>query len=315
MNRSYIIAFWSPYSIIRPHFCLDFFIPFLRRYGDIQCMDFQSRRDERTIRLLRQADLVVIGLPASDFYFRDYFCHRYQPFRKVCYALTDYFPALEEHTRMLCHRYRIPPGQLLKIPCYTQFLDKAPEKKEQPPFHFSQQNNSDNSLLRYSYSLLLYHRAEPCYVREVSPAMRKKTGRDKSQPRNRNTGSQKLLPKTTAPSKPAQNKARFENFRESLSGSESPAPKKYTARNTQTSRNKNFSFPESRIRSICPVDPRTTFLFESFIRELSEAGHHLLLALDESLAYSQSDPFKMELPPALKHLLTQPELANTAYFK
>lgn len=69
MDKSYIIAFWSPIQTLHPQFCLDYFIPLLQKFGDIQCIDFQSRQDPRTMHLLQQADLVVIGLPADSAYF------------------------------------------------------------------------------------------------------------------------------------------------------------------------------------------------------------------------------------------------------
>ena len=50
MNKSYIIAFWSPYLLRDLYFCIDFFAPLLKKYGDIQCLDCGSRRDIRTQR-------------------------------------------------------------------------------------------------------------------------------------------------------------------------------------------------------------------------------------------------------------------------
>ena len=102
MKQSYIVAFWSPLAASHPHFCLDFFIPFLQKYGDIQCLDLQSRQDARTIRLLRQANLVIIGLPPIPAAFRRYFCDNWIPFSNVCYAFLDYLPALQTDIRRIC---------------------------------------------------------------------------------------------------------------------------------------------------------------------------------------------------------------------
>ena len=77
MDKSYIIAFWSPIQTLHPQFCLDYFIPLLQKFGDIQCIDFQSRQDPRTMHLLQQADLVVIGLPADSAYFYSFFSYFY----------------------------------------------------------------------------------------------------------------------------------------------------------------------------------------------------------------------------------------------
>ena len=80
MDKSYIIAFWSPIQTLHPQFCLDYFIPLLQKFGDIQCIDFQSRQDPRTMHLLQQADLVVIGLPADSAYFYSFFCEHWISF-------------------------------------------------------------------------------------------------------------------------------------------------------------------------------------------------------------------------------------------
>ena len=83
MDKSYIIAFWSPIQTLHPQFCLDYFIPLLQKFGDIQCIDFQSRQDPRTMHLLQQADLVVIGLPADSAYFYSFFCEHWISFSNV----------------------------------------------------------------------------------------------------------------------------------------------------------------------------------------------------------------------------------------
>lgn len=115
-KQSYIVAFWSPLAASRPHFCLDFFIPFLQKYGDIQCLDLQSRQDARSIRLLRQADLVIIGLPPIPAAFHRYFCDNWIPFSKVCYAFLDYLPALQTDVQHICHTYRLAEPSVMRIP-------------------------------------------------------------------------------------------------------------------------------------------------------------------------------------------------------
>ncbi len=123
MKESYIIAFWCPIRTIHPQFCLDYFIPFFQKYGDIQCLDFQSRNDLRTMHLLKQADLVVIGLPADSAYFHSFFCEGRMPFFNVCYAILDYFPCLESEALSLCQQYRIPEHLMLHVPYNVQFLE------------------------------------------------------------------------------------------------------------------------------------------------------------------------------------------------
>lgn len=123
MDKSYIIAFWSPIQTLHPQFCLDYFIPLLQKFGDIQCIDFQSRQDPRTMHLLQQADLVVIGLPADSAYFYSFFCEHWISFSNVCYAILDYFPCLQQETDHLCRQYRIPEQSVLRFPYNAHFLE------------------------------------------------------------------------------------------------------------------------------------------------------------------------------------------------
>ena len=123
MDKSYIIAFWSPIQTLHPQFCLDYFIPLLQKFGDIQCIDFQSRQDPRTMHLLQQADLVVIGLPADSSYFYSFFCEHWISFSNVCYAILDYFPCLQQETDHLCRQYRIPEQSVLRFPYNAHFLE------------------------------------------------------------------------------------------------------------------------------------------------------------------------------------------------
>lgn len=123
MDKSYIIAFWSPIQTLHPQFCLDYFIPLLQKFGDIQCIDFQSRQDPRTMHLLQQADLVVIGLPADSAYFYSFFCEHWISFSNVCYAILDYFPSLQQETDHLCRQYRIPEQSVLRFPYNAHFLE------------------------------------------------------------------------------------------------------------------------------------------------------------------------------------------------
>lgn len=123
MKKSYIIAFWTPIQTLHPQFYLDYFIPFFQQFGDIQCIDFQSHHDVRTMHLLQQADLVVIGLPAVSTYFQSFFCEHRIKFQRVCYAILDYFPCLEQETLSLCRQYRISEQTLLHFPYNIQFCE------------------------------------------------------------------------------------------------------------------------------------------------------------------------------------------------
>lgn len=123
MKHSYIIAFWSPFSLPNLHFYTDFFSAYLKKYGDIQCLDCRNHRDERTIRLLHQADLVIIGLPQNQHLLASYFCYPFEHFTNVRYMILDYFSQGEPSIKQLCSQYRLSENQLAKIPYNARFLE------------------------------------------------------------------------------------------------------------------------------------------------------------------------------------------------
>lgn len=116
MNNSYIVAFWSPFPISATDYCMDFLSSFLKRYGDIQCLDCKSGFDTRTLRLMRQADLVVIGLRQNYREICNYFCRITCRFFNYIYVIVDYFPEQETNLLRIAHEFRIPRSRLTCIP-------------------------------------------------------------------------------------------------------------------------------------------------------------------------------------------------------
>lgn len=123
MKNSYIIAFWSPFSLHNMQFYTDFFSVYLKKYGDIQCLDCQNHQDTRTIRLLHQVDLVIIGLPQDARLLSSYFCRPFEHFTNLRYAIIDYFSQGAIDVKTLCREYRIPESQLARIPYNARYLE------------------------------------------------------------------------------------------------------------------------------------------------------------------------------------------------
>lgn len=133
MKPSYLITFWCPVPTRDLHFCVDYFSLFLKKYGDIQCLDCGCRRDARTRRLLLQADLVVIGLPQEKQLLDRYFCYGFRRFRNMIYAIVDYFPRESIGAEQICRSYRISPGRLARIP-YNARLREAQRRGASRPY-------------------------------------------------------------------------------------------------------------------------------------------------------------------------------------
>jgi hypothetical protein len=123
MKQSYIIAFWSPFSLPNLYFYTDFFSSYLKKYGDVVCLDCKNYHDARTIRLLHQADLVIIGLSQNAHLLNSYFCYPPEHFNHVRYLIIDYFSECAMDIHQLCHLYRIPENELAKIPYNPRFQE------------------------------------------------------------------------------------------------------------------------------------------------------------------------------------------------
>ncbi len=96
--------------------CIWYFSSFLRRFGDIQCMDCGSRSDRRTCRLLRQADLVVIIVRQSRAEFCRIFCGNRINFPNCVWLIRDYIPGIAPDIDGILFEFRIPSSRLACVP-------------------------------------------------------------------------------------------------------------------------------------------------------------------------------------------------------
>lgn len=142
MKNSYIIAFWSPFSLPNVQFYTDFFSAYLKKYGDIQCLDCKNHQDARTIRLLHQVDLVIIGLPQDLHLIASYFCQPFEHFSNTRYAIIDYFPQGAENVKTLCHQFRFLENQLARIPYNARYLEAL---RLGQASHYLEFNGSDSA--------------------------------------------------------------------------------------------------------------------------------------------------------------------------
>lgn len=123
MKNSYIIAFWNPLSLPDAQFYTDFFSAHLKKYGDIQCLDCKDHQNRKTIRLLHQVDLVIIGLPQDPRLLTSYFCHTFEHFKNIRYAIINYFSRGAVDVKTFCRQFRIPESQLARIPYNARYRE------------------------------------------------------------------------------------------------------------------------------------------------------------------------------------------------
>lgn len=153
MKKSYIIAFWSPFSLHNIQFYTDFFSIYLRKYGNIQCLDCQNHQDPRTLRLLHQMDLVIIGLPQDPHLLTSYFCHPFEHFTNIRYAIIDYFSQGAIDVKTLCRQYRIPESQLARIPYNARYLEALRLGQSSRYLEFNGRNSSYEEIIDFQNEL------------------------------------------------------------------------------------------------------------------------------------------------------------------
>lgn len=151
-----LIIFWSPFPSEPYYPCSEIFTLSLSTKRPIQCIDYLGIPDAQGLRLLHNANLVIITLPQNprqiDHYF---FCLYHQfPLSKAIYLITDYFPTDPFDAGQIRLRYRLSALQLLTLSYNRRFYDA----------------NLQNSLPRYLDQILHTHpnAAGICLKQELS---------------------------------------------------------------------------------------------------------------------------------------------------
>lgn len=106
MDKSYIIAFWSPIQTLHPQFCLDYFIPLLQKFWWYS-MHWFSVPPGSTYHAPATTGRPCCNRSACWFLliFILFSVNTGFSFSNVCYAILDYFPCLQQETDHLCRQY------------------------------------------------------------------------------------------------------------------------------------------------------------------------------------------------------------------
>lgn len=107
---------------------MDFFSVYFRKFGDIQCLDCKNNQDIRTLRLMRQADLVVIAVHQSHRELCDLFLSSGIRFSNCVWLIVDYIPEPGFNLTRISLEFRIPDSRLLCVP-YQPAGEKLLQKR------------------------------------------------------------------------------------------------------------------------------------------------------------------------------------------
>lgn len=123
MKHSYIIAFWSPFPITTTDFCMEYFISFFHRHGDIQCLFCSNDHEKRTTQLLLHADLMVVIFHQNYHELCSWLSDRIYRFADCLYMIIDYFPEKEFSLIRISQDFRIPLSRLACIPYNLEYQE------------------------------------------------------------------------------------------------------------------------------------------------------------------------------------------------
>lgn len=122
-----LIIFWSPFPPESYYPCSEIFAPCLGTKRPIQCIDYLGTPDAQGLRLLHNANLVIITLPQNPQKIDHYFFHLYHqfPLANAIYLITDYFPTDPFDAGLIRLRYRLSCLQLLTLSYNRRFYDAS----------------------------------------------------------------------------------------------------------------------------------------------------------------------------------------------
>jgi len=120
MKKTKYLVYWNPYEEEIQHSIAEAFTDLFQCQQNIVTIDLKNNKDPRSLRLLREADLVVVFIKQSIKCFDLFFSRDYIPGEKVIYVITDYiFDGTPEWPAIL-GQYRIPRKRLFFLPFHNQ---------------------------------------------------------------------------------------------------------------------------------------------------------------------------------------------------
>lgn len=120
MKQTKYLVYWNPYEEEIEYSKAEYFADLFQYQQNIVTVDLKNNKDPRSLRLLREADLVVVFMKQSKECFDTFFSRDYIPGEKVLLVITDYiFDGVPEWPGIL-GQYRIPRKRLFFLPFHNR---------------------------------------------------------------------------------------------------------------------------------------------------------------------------------------------------
>ena len=131
MKQTKYLVYWNPYEEEIEYSKAEYFDDLFRYQQNVVTIDLKNNKDPRSLKLLREADLVVVFMKQSVDCFDAFFSKDYIPGEKVLLVVTDYISDGTPEWPGVLGQYRIPKKRLFFLP----FHNRLQYVKEQGLMH------------------------------------------------------------------------------------------------------------------------------------------------------------------------------------
>lgn len=115
MKQTKFIVFWNPYEEEIEFSKAEYFDDLFQFQQHVVMVDLKNNKDPRSLRLLREADLVVVFMKQSQECFDAFFTKDYISIDKVYFVITDFVADGTPEWPGILAQYRIPRHRLFLL--------------------------------------------------------------------------------------------------------------------------------------------------------------------------------------------------------
>lgn len=120
MKETKYLVYWDPYEEDIEYSKADYFEDLFRLHNHIVEIDMKNNKDPRSLRILREADLVIVFMKQSEDCFEAFFSRDYIPGGNVFFVIMDYiFDGTPDWPGVL-GKYRISKKRLFLLPFHNR---------------------------------------------------------------------------------------------------------------------------------------------------------------------------------------------------
>lgn len=120
MKKTKYLVYWNPYEEEIEYSKAEYFDDIFRYHQNIVSIDLKNNKDPRSLRLLREADLVVVFMKQSKDCFDVYFTRDSIPGENVFFVIADYIADGTPEWPGILGQYKIPKKRIFFLPFHNR---------------------------------------------------------------------------------------------------------------------------------------------------------------------------------------------------